>query len=112
MLEMFAQDILGTLPTPVRAAGRALLQSPQAGLFARKSTAGSQHAFITADELVIVFGRLAGAFNTTVLFETALSQSLGETTVLTNHSVHCSPRNASRDRRRQVQHVLDRRSFL
>jgi hypothetical protein len=34
--------------------------------------------------LIIAFGWLAGAFNKKVLFETALSESLGETTVLMN----------------------------
>ncbi len=55
-------------------------------LFASNSTAAaeSQRAIITADELIIAFGWLEGAFNKTVLFKTALSQSLGEITVLMN----------------------------
>jgi hypothetical protein len=38
---------------------------------------------VTADELIIAFGWLAVAFNKKV-FEKALSESLGETTVLMN----------------------------
>jgi hypothetical protein len=41
------------------------------------------HAIVTADELIIAFGWLAVAFNKKV-FEKALSESLGETTVLMN----------------------------
>ncbi len=37
---------------------------------------------VTADELIIAFGWLAGAFNKKVLFKTAQSESLRETTVL------------------------------
>ncbi len=43
------------------------------------------HAIVTADELIIAFGWLAGAFKKTVQFETALSESLGQNTVLTAH---------------------------
>jgi hypothetical protein len=39
------------------------------------------HAIVTADELIIVFGWLTGAFNKKVQVETALSESLG-------HSAH------------------------
>ena len=44
---------------------------------------------VTADELIIAFGWLAGAFTKKVLFETAQSENLGETTVLMN-SQHSS----------------------
>ncbi len=80
MVEMFAQDILG-------ACVRALLPSPQASgyLPAILPQPQAQRAIITADELLITaFGWLAGAFNKKVLFETALFESLGETTVLMN----------------------------
>ena len=42
------------------------------------------HVIVTADELIIAFGWLAGAFTKKVLFETAQSENLGETTVLMN----------------------------
>jgi hypothetical protein len=44
---------------------------------------------VTADELIIAFGWLAGAFTKKVLFETAQPENLGETTVLMN-SQHSS----------------------
>jgi hypothetical protein len=65
---------------------------PVRGCSGATATAGSPHAIITANELIITFGWMAGAFNKKVLFETALSESPEETTVLKNRQ-HSSQQN-------------------